>query len=139
MIAISNGLRYNMGTGIPDFEIGGLANMDAAIKNNLGKIEISDGVLAKLAGLAATECMGVLGLASAESWTDLLRKESVDRGVRIYPQDDRVRIEVNIIAKYGVSITAVAENVIACVKYNVETMTGLKVDSVDVCVRAIRV
>ena len=83
--------------------------------------------------------MGVLGLASAESWTDLLRKESVDRGVRIYPQDDRVRIEVNIIAKYGVSITAVAENVIACVKYNVETMTGLKVDSVDVCVRAIRV
>ena len=113
--------------------------MDAAIRNNMGKIEISDGVLAKLAGLAATECMGVLGLASAESWTDLLRKESVDRGVRIYPQDDRVRIEVNIIAKYGVSITAVAENVIACVKYNVETMTGLKVDSVDVCVRAIRV
>ena len=139
MIAISNRLRYNMDTGVPDFEIGGLANMDAAIKNNLGKIEISDGVLAKLAGLAATECMGVLGLASAESWTDLLRKESVDRGVRIYPQDDRVRIEVNIIAKYGVSITAVAENVIACVKYNVETMTGLKVDSVDVCVRAIRV
>jgi uncharacterized alkaline shock family protein YloU len=85
--------------------------------------------------------MGVLGLASAESsWSDLLRKESVDRGVRIHQVSEGVlRIEVNIITKYGVSIIAVAENVIDSVKYNVETMTGMQLQSVDVCVRSIRV
>ena len=114
--------------------------MAASIKNQLGTIEISDGVLAKFAGLAATECMGVLGLASAEAFTDLLRKDSVDRGVRVYLQDSgALKIEINIITKYGVSIVAVAENVIDSVKYSVENLTGLNVESVDVCVRSIRV
>lgn len=114
--------------------------MAASIKNQLGTIEISDGVLAKLSGLAATECMGVLGLASVETFTDLLRKDSVDRGVRVYLQESgALKIEINIITKYGVSIVAVAENVIDSVKYSVENLTGLDVESVDVCVRSIRV
>ena len=115
--------------------------MSAFISNAFGKIEIDDNVLAKLAGLATTECMGVLGLASAESsWTDLLRKDSVDRGVRVFPVSEGIiRFEINIIVKYGVSLRAVAENVISTVKYNVESMTGFNVDSVDVCVRTIRV
>jgi uncharacterized alkaline shock family protein YloU len=115
--------------------------MSIVMKNQLGLIEISDSVVAKIAGLAATDCMGVLGLASAESsWADLLRKDSVDRGVRVHQVEEGVlRVEVNIIAKYGVSIIAVAENVIDSVKYNVERMTGMQAQSVDVCVRSIRV
>ncbi len=115
--------------------------MSIAVKNQIGLIEISDSVLAKIAGLAATDCMGILGLASAESsWSDLLRKDSVDRGVRVHQVSEGVlRIEVNIIVKYGVSILVVAENVIDSVKYNVETMTGMQVQNVDVCVRSIRV
>ncbi len=115
--------------------------MSIAVKNLLGTIEISDTVLAKIAGLAATDCMGILGLASVESsWSDLLKKESIDRGVRVHQVSEGVlQIEVNIIVKYGVSILVVAENVIDSVKYNVETMTGMQVQNVNVCVRSIRV
>lgn len=115
--------------------------MNMLEKNELGLIEISDNVVAKIAGLAATECMGIVGLASAESsWMDLLRKDSVDRGVRVHQVSEGVlRIEVNVIVKYGVSIIVVAENVIDAVKYSVEKMTGMQVQNADVCVRSIRV
>ncbi len=115
--------------------------MSVLVKNQHGVIEVGDSVVAKIAGLAATECMGVVGLASAESsWADLLRKDSVDRGVRVHQVSEGVlRVEVNIVTKYGVSIIAVAENVIDAVKYNVENMTGMQIQSVDVCVRSIRV
>ena len=83
-------------------------------------------------------CMGVLGLASSDGWTDLLKKDSVDRGVRINSNEDTIKIEINIIVKYGVSIAAVAQNVIDSTKYNVESMTGMNVECVDVCVRSIR-
>ena len=49
-----------------------------------------------------------------------------------------IKIEINIIVKYGVSIAAVAQNVIDSTKYNVESMTGMNVECVDVCVRSIR-
>ena len=44
-----------------------------------------------------------------------------------------------IIVEYGVSIAAVAKNVIESVKYRVETMVGIKVDKVNVTVEGIRV
>ena len=105
--------------------------MAAVVKKDWGRIEVTDGVIAKLAGLTATECMGVLGLASSDGWTDLLKKDSVDRGVRINSNEDTIKIEINIIA-------AVAQNVIDSTKYNVESMTGMNVECVDVCVRSIR-
>ena len=57
--------------------------------------KVFSGVIAKLAGLTATECMGVLGLASSDGWTDLLKKDSVDRGVRINSNEDTIKIEIN--------------------------------------------
>ena len=74
--------------------------MAAVVKKDWGRIEVTDGVIAKLAGLTATECMGVLGLASSDGWTDLLKKDSVDRGVRINSNEDTIKIEINIIVKY---------------------------------------
>ena len=69
--------------------------MAAVVKKDWGRIEVTDGVIAKLAGLTATECMGVLGLASSDGWTDLLKKDSVDRGVRINSNEDTIKIEIN--------------------------------------------
>lgn len=106
--------------------------------NAYGSIRYSDAVLAKLAGLSATECSGVLGLASADSWTDILKKETLDKGIRITSDQENVEIEVNIIVKYGVAISAVAKNIIDNVQYAVQKYTGLKVKRVNVVVRSIR-
>ena len=50
-----------------------------------------------------------------------------------------VAINLYIIVEYGVSIAAVAKNVIETVKYRVETLCGVKVSSVNVTVEGIRV
>ena len=112
--------------------------MAACKVNAYGSIRYSDAVLAKLAGLSATECSGVLGLASADSWTDILKKETLDKGVRITTDQENVEIEINIIVKYGVSISAVAKNIIDNVQYAVSRYTGLNVKRVNVVIRSIR-
>ena len=113
--------------------------MAAAIINQYGKISISDTVIARIAGLTATQCMGVVGLAAAEGLTDLLRKDSVDRGVRVRSDGETVDVTLSIIVKYGVSIAAVAENIIETVTYKLENLTGLTVQGVEIIVRGIQV
>ncbi|MBE5780626.1 MAG: Asp23/Gls24 family envelope stress response protein [Clostridiales bacterium] len=114
--------------------------MAARLPSELGVVDISESVIAKLAGITATECLGVLGLAAADGWTDLLKKDSVDKGVRVNAiEEGKVKIDISLVVQYGVSIKAVAENVISSVRYHVENMTGLKVADINVIIRGIRV
>lgn len=119
--------------------IGGIT-MGAKITNPNGTIIIGQNAFARIAGLAATDCSGVLGLASADGgWMDLLKKDSVDKGVRVSFHDGAVVVEISIIARYGVSLAATAENIIETVRYRVEDLTGTPVARVNVVVRGIRV
>ena len=103
--------------------------MAARLPSQLGTIDISEGVIAKIAGVNATECFG-----------DLLKKDSVDKGVRVQAMEDaKVRIEISLVVQYGVSIKAVAETVINNIRYHVENMTGLTVADINVIIRGIRV
>lgn len=43
--------------------------MAARLPSQLGTIDISEGVIAKIAGVNATECFGVLGLAASDGWS----------------------------------------------------------------------
>ena len=114
--------------------------MAARLPSQLGTIDISEGVIAKIAGVNATECFGVLGLAASDGWSDLLKKDSVDKGVRVQAMEDaKVRIEISLVVQYGVSIKAVAETVINNIRYHVENMTGLTVADINVILRGIRV
>jgi len=54
-------------------------------------------------------------------------------------QGDRVFIDLFIIVEYGVSINTVAKNVIERAKYNVENLTGMTVEQVNVTVHGVRV
>ena len=73
--------------------------------SQLGTIDISEGVIAKIAGVNATECFGVLGLAASDGWSDLLKKDSVDKGVRVQAMEDaKVRIEISLVVQYGVCL-----------------------------------
>ena len=52
---------------------------------------------------------------------------------------DTVVIDLYVTLEYGVSLPAVAENTRSNVKYRVETMTGLSVQSINIHVENIRV
>lgn len=116
--------------------------MKGQLDNELGTIVIDEDVLGKYAGSAAVECFGVVGMASVnmkDGFVKLLRKDNLRHGVNISLIEDKLKIELHIIVAFGVSILAVAENLVDTVRYNVEEFTGMRVGKIVVCVEGVKV
>ncbi len=109
------------------------------VMNNNGKINISEEVIAVVAGVAASEVQGVAEMNNslAGGITELLGKKNYSKGVKVEIEEEQVKISLSVTVSYGCNIPDVATEVQEKVKREVETMTSLKVISVDVFVNAI--
>ena len=106
----------------------------------LGRIEVSPRVVASIAGHAANECYGIVGMAARglrDGIAERLNRESLHRGVEVQTVDGGILIELYVIAQYGTRISEVAHNLMSAVKYAVEKMLGLPVVAVNVNVQGI--
>ena len=84
--------------------------MDCKFNTELGLVTVSDEVLVRVAGYAALNCYGIVGMASkrsADGIVQLMGRENLGRGVKIRTSDDKVDIDLFIIVEYGISISAV--------------------------------
>lgn len=108
-----------------------------------GKIFVDDEVIAVLAGSAALECYGLVGMASRHSIkdgiSDLLGRENLSKGVEVRREGDSLFIDLYIVVSYGTKISEVAHNVQSKVIYVLQDVVGLKVDSVNIIVQGVRV
>lgn len=110
--------------------------------NNYGKITISDQAIANVAGFFALDCYGVVDLAPknlSDNVSELFKKGTYSKGVRVSTFENRIFLELNVIIKYGVSYSAVADSLKKSVKYSVEDFTGMIVESIEVTPRGVRV
>ena len=104
--------------------------------NENGSVNISTSVYTDIVGTAASNCMGVKGMA-ARSVKDgvyhLLRKESMGKGVRVeFHEDGSISIDLHIMVGDGVNLNAIGSAIIDEVRYMVEKCTGTKVRDVNV-------
>ena len=117
--------------------------MSAEIVTELGKITMPDDLIANIAGYAAVENYGIVGMNSqkaGDAFVELFGKDNLKRGVSVViVGPDVVDIDLYVTLEYGVSLPAVAANAKNNVKYRVEEMTGLSVRAVNVHVESIRV
>ncbi len=116
--------------------------MKARIMNKLGEIQISSEVIAMYAGITAVECFGIVGMAAVsmkDGLVKLLKRESLTHGITVDIKDNHMSIDFHVIVAYGVSICAVADNLIENVKYKVEAFTGMEVDKINIFVEGVRV
>ncbi len=117
--------------------------MSLEIKNDFGQIDISNDVIAQIAGGAAVECYGVVGMASKhqirDGLTEILRKENFTKGVVIRQLGDDLHIDMYIIVSYGTKISEVAYQVQSKVKYTVNKTLGMSVKSVNIFVHGVKV
>jgi len=116
--------------------------MQSKIKNELGTIAVENEVVARIAGLAAMECYGVVGMA-AKSLRDglvhLLRKESLSKGVNIETvNDSELIINLRIIVEYGTNLVAISQSLKENVRYRVEECVGMPVREVNVFIDGLR-
>lgn len=113
------------------------------LSNEKGNIAINTAVFTRIAGLAATNCFGVKGMA-VRSMTDglvhLLRKEVLSKGVLVTQNSDgSVTIDLHIIVDQGVNLNALGESIISEVKYVVTNQTGVTVQAVNVFVDSVSI
>lgn len=117
--------------------------MSIEMKTEYGQIDISNEVIATIAGGAAVDCYGIVGMASKNQLKDglseILGKENFKKGVLVRHENDEVHIDMYIIVSYGTKISEVAHNVQTKVKYTLDQTLGLAVDSINIYVQGVRV
>lgn len=107
-----------------------------------GTIIIETDVIANISGYVATGCYGVVGMAhrsKADGIASLLRKENYSKGIKITVNEKKVTIDLHIIVEYGTNINVVCDSIISNVSYQVNKLTGLDVENVNVFVEGFRV
>ena len=87
------------------------------------------------------ECYGIVEMVSrrfTDSLAGLLKKDTGGKGVKVTTSGNRIYVDVYVVVKYGVSISAVAESLEEAVKYKVEKFTGMIVNTVNVNVIGVK-
>jgi len=115
----------------------------AKLTTEYGTTVIADGVVAKIAGLAAREIPGVYNMGKGMGRTfGALRSRvpgatsqpSATQGVSVEVGERQAAIDLDVVTYYGQSIVEVTEAVRRNVIDRVEGMTGLEVTEVNVAV-----
>ncbi len=113
-----------------------------------GRTTIADGVVEKIAGLAARDVVGVHAMGSGLARTlgavrDRVpggggRSATATRGVKAEVGEVQTALDLEIVVDYGVSIADVARSVREDVIAAVERMTGLEVVEVNIAVSDVK-
>lgn len=104
----------------------------------VGQIQIADEVIAIIAGTAALEVDGIAGMAgNFTDITEILGRKNLSKGVKVQVDENEVRVDVNIMVKFGYKIQVVAFEVQKRVKTAIETMTGLEAGEVNVYISGV--
>lgn len=116
--------------------------MTVDMSSNMGNIDISEDVIATIAGVAALECYGLVGMASRSQVKDgiaeLLGRENLSKGIEVRTKEGAVELDLHIIVSYGTKISEVANNVQTKVKYALRQALGLHADAINIYVQGVR-
>jgi uncharacterized alkaline shock family protein YloU len=116
--------------------------MQSKIKSGLGTIGIENEVIARIAGLAAMECYGVVGMAAKsirDGLVHLLKLESLSKGVELKTlESGELVITLRVIVDYGTNIVAIADTLQSNVRYKVEESVGMRVREVNIFIESVR-
>ena len=116
--------------------------MKGRMNTGLGEIVINPDVIALYAGSVAVECFGIVGMAAVnmkDGLVKLLKKESLTHGINVSISENKIALDFRVIVSYGVSISAVTDNLINNVKYKVEEFTGMEIEKINILVEGVRV
>lgn len=114
----------------------------SSMNTHMGNIVVNNDVIAQYAGSVAMECFGIVGMAGInvkDGLVRLLKMDSMTRGITVSLNNNKLKLDFHVIVAYGVSISAVADNLISNVKYKVEEFTGIEIEKINIYVEGVRV
>ena len=117
--------------------------MAITVSNDLGSISVSEDLIATLAGYAAVENYGIVGMcarSAGDAIVELFGRENMQKGVLVEKVgEDQVDVSLHVALQYGVSLPAVSMNTKQNVRYRIEELAGVSVRNVNIFVESIRV
>ena len=107
--------------------------------DELGEINISEDVLATIAGAAALDTEGVsaLGAGIGGDLSNPASRKNLAKAVHLTVSEDTVVVDILILVAYGYAVADVAKAVQDAVATAVENTSGLRVSAVNVTVAGI--
>jgi uncharacterized alkaline shock family protein YloU len=112
------------------------------VRRSLGAVHIANDVLADLAGYAALEGYGVVGMAAPtlrDGVAQLLPKQKLRKGVRITSDEDGVSVDLYIVIEHGTQLTEVSHNLSDRVRYVLTDTADVSVKCVEIHVMGVKV
>lgn len=104
----------------------------------VGNLKISQDVIATIARVSTLEVNGVNSLAEASVRIGgLFSRGIIKKAVQVTVGDDFVDVDVSVNLNFGAKITEVCTAIQNGVKDNIQTMTGMAVEKVNVFVAGI--
>lgn len=109
-----------------------------------GKTTIEDGVVAKIAGIAAREVSGVYALGGGAARVvgairDALNTTDLAQGISVEVGETQVAVDVTIVAEYPVSLQKVADEVRSAIVHAMVELVGMEVAEVNVTVNDVHI
>ena len=109
-----------------------------------GKTVINDGVVSKIAGIAASEVPGVyaLGGSAARAFgavRDAINISDLSQGISVEVGEKEVAVDVTLVADYPVALQDVAGRVRASIIKAIETLVGMEVTEVNITVNDVHI
>ena len=111
-------------------------------ETSAGAIQIGNDVLADIAGYAALECYGIVGMAAPtlrDGVAQLLSMDKLRRGVRVNSDGEGVQVDLYVVAEYGTNLAEVSHNMSNRVQYVLTSMAEVRVEEVRVHIQGIKV
>lgn len=109
---------------------------------DMGVVKISDEVVGVIAGIAATEIKGIIGMSAnlVGGITQILSgKKNLSKGVKVSVGENSTAIDLYVVVEYGIKIPEIALQVQENVRKAVESMTGLNVSAVNIHVQNVMI
>ena len=115
-----------------------------AILTATGTTVINDGVIAKIAGIAAREVSGVFALGGGAARAlgairSAVNSDDLTQGISVEVGETQVAVDVTIVAEYPMPLQTIADGVRAAVIEAIETLVGMQVTEVNVTVNDVHI
>ena len=106
-----------------------------------GTLRVSNDCIADLAGYAALECYGVVGMAYIESQTGVARilpTYRLRKGIDVSSESSTVVVDLHVVVERGVNMAQVSSNLESAVKFILKQIAELEDVSVRVHIEGMR-
>jgi len=118
-------------------EVVSQSGASSALVTEQGRTSIADGVVAKIAGIAASEVSGIYALGGGAARAmgavrERIGGTSASQGVAVEVGERQAAVDVDVVVEYGNSIADVANGVRRNIISSITWMTGLEVTEVNV-------